>query len=146
MILSISILAKFSGLTILSIVSIKKQVYPKLVALFYSNLSFKDNVLYSRVRCHEMKILIEVFARVLHLSCEGANIFDYDLEDYEYPENESPYTASHFLHNDDNPALVENEEMNTLTAQVLIKITFHNILPKSDEYSHDRGCASSERH
>jgi len=44
-----------------------------------------------------MKILLEVFARVLHLSCEGACVFCYDLEDFEYPENESPLTASHLL-------------------------------------------------
>ena len=90
-----------------------------------------------------MKIPLEVFARVLHLSCESADIYNYDLEDFEYPENESPYTASCLLHNDDNHALVKNEEVKyyTLTAQVLAKIVFYNILPKSGEYSHSRGCA-----
>jgi len=41
-----------------------------------------------------MKIPLEVFARVFHLSCKGANIFHYDLEDFDYPENESPLIAS----------------------------------------------------
>ena len=44
---------------------------------------------------------------------------------------------------DDNPVLVRNEEVKyyTLTAQVLTKIVFYNLLPKSREYSHARGSA-----
>ena len=44
------------------------------------------------------------------------------------------------LYDDDNPALVRNEEVKyyTLTAQVLAKIVFYNLLPKSEEYSHAR--------
>jgi len=40
-------------------------------------------------------------------------------------------------------ALVRNEEVKyyTLTAQVLTKIIFYNLLPKSGEYSHTRGSA-----
>jgi len=47
------------------------------------------------------------------------------------------------LHDDENPALVTNEEVkyNTLTAQVLAKIVFYNLWPKSGEYSHARGSA-----
>ena len=47
------------------------------------------------------------------------------------------------LHDDDNPDLVRNEEVKyyTLTAQVLTKIVFYNLLPKSGEYSHVRGSA-----
>jgi len=67
--------------------------------MFYSNLTFENNVIYN---CN-MKVPLYVFARILHLSCEGANnIYDFDIEDFDYPENESPYTASHLLHNDDN--------------------------------------------
>jgi len=45
------------------------------------------------------------------------------------------------LHGDDNPGLVRNEEVKyyTLTAQVLAKIIFYNLLPKSGEFSHARG-------
>jgi len=52
-------------------------------------------------------------------------------------------TASLSLHDDDNPAHVRNEEVKyyTLTAQVLTKIVFYNLLPKSGEYSHARGSA-----
>ena len=53
----------------------------------------------------------------------------------------SAHTASTLLHGDDNPGLVRNEEVKyyTLTAQVLAKIIFYNLLPKSGEYSHARG-------
>jgi len=45
------------------------------------------------------------------------------------------------LHGDDNPGLLRNEEVRyyTLIAQVLAKIIFYNLLPKSGEYSHARG-------
>ena len=94
------------------------------------------------------EILIEVFARVLHLSCEGADIYDYDLKDLEYPENESPYTASHLLHKNDNPAFIKNEEVKyyTLTAQVLAEISFYNILLKSGEYCSSPHLLPSESH
>jgi len=84
-----------------------------------------------------------VFTCILHLSYEGANIYDYDLEDFEYPDNESPYTVSRLLHNDDNPALIKNKEVKyyTLTTQILTEITFYNLLTNSGEYSHARGCA-----
>jgi len=55
----------------------------------------------------------------------------------------SAHTASIFLHDDDNPALVRNEEVKyyTLNAQILAKIIFYNLLLKSGEYSHARGSA-----
>ena len=54
--------------------------------IFYSNVSFEnDVVIYSRVGDHNMNNFLDVY-----------------LEDFEYPENESPYTTSHLLHNDDN--------------------------------------------
>jgi len=81
-------------------------------------------VIHCIVENYEMKIPFEVFTRVFHLPCEGADIFHYDLEDFDYPENESSLTAFQLLHNDDNHALVKNEKVKyyTLTAQVLTKI------------------------
>ena len=48
---------------------------------------------------------------------------------------------SPYLYDDDNPTLVRNEEVKyyTLTAQVLTKIVFYNLLSKSEKYSHARG-------
>jgi len=111
--------------------------------MFYSSLTFENDVLYSRVGDHNIKVPLDVFARILHLSCEGPDMYDFDLEDFDYPENESPYTASHLLHDDDNPTLVKDEELNyyTIMAQVLSKIIFYNPLPKFGEYSNARGCA-----
>ena len=59
-----------------------------------------------------------------------------DLHEFDYPDGESAHTASILLHDDDNPAFVRNEEVKyyTLTAQVLVKIVFYNLLPKSGEY------------
>ena len=47
------------------------------------------------------------------------------------------------LHDDDNLALVRNKEVKyyRLTAQVLTKIVFYNLLSKSGEYSHALGFA-----
>ena len=82
---------------------------------------------------------------MLHLSYEGVDIYNVDLYDFEYPDSESTLTASLLLHDDDNLALARNEEVKyyTLTAQVLTKIVFYNLLPKSGEYSHARGFAPS---
>ena len=47
------------------------------------------------------------------------------------------------FYDDDNPALVRNEEVKyyILTAQLLAKIVFYNLLSKSREYNHARGSA-----
>ena len=91
----------------------------------------------------DINISLEVFARSLHLSCKGIDIFLFDLDDFEYSDDETPLTASQVIHDYDNPALVKNEEMKyyTFTAKILTKIIFYNFLPKSVKYSHTRGCA-----
>jgi len=68
-----------------------------------------------------MKIPLEVFARILHLSCEGVSIYDHTIEDFDYPDNESTLSVSRLLHSDDNPNLVKNEDVKyfILTAQIL---------------------------
>jgi len=55
---------------------------------------------------------------MLQLSCEGVDIYTIDLHEFEYPDGESALTASLLLHDDDNPALIRNEEVKyyTLTA------------------------------
>ena len=100
--------------------------------MYYSNLTFENDVLYSKVGDYNIKVPLDVFARILHLSCEGAGVYGFDLKDFDYPENKAPYTASHLLHNDDNPNLEKNEEVKycTITTQVLTKIVFYNLLPK----------------
>jgi len=81
------------------------------------------------------------FTHLLHLSCEGVDIYNIDVHNFEYPDGESALTASLLLHDDDNPALVRNKEVKyyMLTAQVLAKIVFYNLLPESGEYSYARG-------
>jgi len=122
-------------------VSIREPVYPSLVHYFYSNLSFESNHIRSRVLGRDIDISLQEFAHHLHLSCEGDDIYNLDLHDFVYPDGESSHTASTLLHGDDNPGLVRNEEVKyyTLTAHVLAKIIFYNLLPKSGEYSHARG-------
>jgi len=146
------VLADFEHLNLVAILStsslehfvtIKETVYPKLVHYFYSNLSFQNNHIRSRVLGKDINISFEKFAHLLHLSCEGVDIYNVDLHDFEYPNGESVLTASLLLHDDDNSALVRNEEVKyyTFTAQVLTKIVFYNLLPKSGEYSHAWGSA-----
>jgi len=58
---------------------IKEQVYPNVVILFYSNMSFEDNVIHFRVGKHEINIPMKVFARILHLCSEGVDMYDHDF-------------------------------------------------------------------
>jgi len=106
-------------------------------------LSSQINHIRSRVLGQDINISLEKFAHLLHLSCEGVDIYNVDLYDFDYHDGESALTASLLIHDDDNPALVRNEKVKyyTLTTQVLAKIVFYNLLPKSGEYSHARGSA-----
>ena len=74
----------------------------------------------------DINIFLDKLARLLLLSCEAVDIYNVNLHDFAYPDGESAHTASILLHDDDNPALVRNEEVKyyTLTAQVLTKIIF----------------------
>ena len=53
------------------------------------------------------------------------------------------HTVHHLLHNNGNPTLIKYEEVKyyILIAQVLTKIIFYNLLSKSGEHNHARGCA-----
>jgi len=121
--------------------SIREPVYTSLIPYFYTNLSYEGNRVRSRVLGRDIDISLQEFADLLHLSCEGVDVYSFDLQDFDYPAGESALTASTLLHGDDNPGLVRNEEVRhyTLTAQVLAKFVFYNILPKSGEFSHARG-------
>jgi len=123
------------------LVTIKELIYPELVHYFYSNLSFQDNHIRSRVLGKDINISLDKFARLLRLSCEGVDIYNVDLNDFEYPDSESALTAFLLLHDDEKPILVRNGEVKyyTLPVQVLAKIVFYNLLPKLGEYSHARG-------
>jgi len=124
-------------------VTIKEPVYPTLVQYFYFNLTFEHNHIRSRVLGRNIDMTLQEFACHLHLSCEGIDIYNFDLHDFEYPDGESAHTVSTLLHDDENPGLFRNEEVKyyTLTAQVLAKIVFYNLLWKLGEYSHARGSA-----
>jgi len=122
--------------------SIREKVYTSLVPYFYANFEFSGNRIISRVMGRDINISLGQFARILHLSTDGIDVYSYDLHDFPgYPEGESSLTASTLLHQDDNPDLVRNEIVSqyTLQSQVLAKIVFHNIVPKSGEFSHARG-------
>ena len=116
------------------LVTIKEPVYLELVYYFYYNLSFHNNHIRSRVLDKGINISMDKFAHLLHLSCEGVDIYNVDLNEFEYTDGESALTASLLLHDDDNPALIRNEEVKyyTLTAQVLTKIVFYNLLPNQE--------------
>jgi len=102
--------------------------------MFYSNLSFRENIIHSRVKNFDIDISLEGFTRILHLSCESADIFNLDFDDFEFPDDEIALTASRLLYDDDNPGLVKNEKVKyyTLTTQVLVKAVFVILLSKSD--------------
>jgi len=136
----LNLVAVLSTSSLEQLVTIKEPVYPELVYYFYSNLSFQNDHIRSRVLGKDINIFLEQFAHLLHLSCEVIDIYNVDLHEFEYHDGESALTAYLLLHDDDNPALIRNEDMKyyTLAAQVLAKIVFYNLLPKSGEYSHAR--------
>ena len=72
-------------------VSIKEPVYPELVHYFYSNLSFQNNHIRSRVLGRDINISLDKFAHLLHLSCEGVDIYNIDLHDFDYPDGVCPH-------------------------------------------------------
>ena len=59
----------------------------------------------------DINISLDCFAHLLHLSCESVDIYNVDIHDFEYPNDESALTASLLLHDDDNPTLVRNEKV-----------------------------------
>ena len=89
----------------------KEPVYPELVHYFYSNLSFQNNHIRSRILGKDINISLDRFAHLLHLYCEGVDIYNIDLHEFDYPDGESALTTSLLLHDDENSALVRNEEV-----------------------------------
>ena len=88
------------------LVIIKKPVYPEFVHYFYSNLIFQNNHVRSRVLGKDINISLDQFANLLYLSCEGVDIYNVDIHDFEYPDGECALTVSLLLHDNDNPALL----------------------------------------
>ena len=121
--------------------TIREPIYTSLIPYFYANYSFETDRVRSRVLGRDIDIDLSQFADILHLSSGGADVYTFDLHDFDYPDGESALTASTLIHGDDNPGLVRNEVVSrfTLTSQVLAKIIFYNIIPKSGEYSNARG-------
>jgi len=121
------VLADFEHLNLASIlntnyleylVTIKELVYPERVHYFYSNMTFQNNHVRSRILEKDINISLDRYAHLLHLSCEGVDIYNVDLHEFDYPDGESALTAFPLLYDDENSALVRNEEMKyyTLTA------------------------------
>ena len=84
-------------------VTMKELVNAELVHYFYSNLSFQHNHIRFRVLGKDINISLKKFANLLHLSCEGGDIYNVDLHEFTYPDGESAHTASILLHDDDKP-------------------------------------------
>ena len=76
------------------LVTIKKPVSPELVHYFYANLTFQNNHVRSRVLGKDINISLDRFAHLLHLSCEGVDIYNVDLHEFEYPDVISPHHIS----------------------------------------------------
>jgi len=58
------------------LVIIKEKVYPELVYIFSSNISFRENIIHSHVKKFDIDISLEGFARILQLSCKNVDIFN----------------------------------------------------------------------
>jgi len=66
-------------------------------------LNISKQSLRSRVLGKDINISLDHFAHLLHLSCEGVDIYNVDLHEFDYPDGESTLTASLLLHDDENP-------------------------------------------
>ena len=123
-------------------VAIKEPVYLELVHYFYSNLSFHANHIRSRVKSIDIDISLENFTRLLHLSCKGVDIHNVNLHDFEYQDGETDLTASLASRRWEVGSSKERRgKVLHSHAQVLAKIVFYNLLPKSGEYCHAHGSA-----
>ena len=89
------------------LVTIKEPIYPELVHYFYSNLTFQNNHVRSRIWART-NISLERFAHLLHFSCEGVDIYNVDLHEFDYPDNEYALTASLLFHDVEKLAIVRN--------------------------------------
>ena len=69
-------------------------MYPKLVYIFNSNLSFSNNIIHFRVKILDFDISLEGFTTNFHLSYEDEDIFNLDFDGFEFPDSESALTAS----------------------------------------------------
>ena len=58
------------------LVTTKEPVYPELVHYFYSNLTFQNNFIRSKVLVKDINIFLDRFVHLLHLSCEGVDIYN----------------------------------------------------------------------
>ena len=56
------------------LITIKEPVYSELMHYFYSNLTFQNNYIKSRVVGKVINISLDRFSHLLHLSCEGVDI------------------------------------------------------------------------
>ena len=74
------------------LVSIKEPIYPELVHYFCSNLTFQNNHVRSRVLGKDINISLDRFTHLLHLFCEGVDIYNIDIHDFEYSDGELALT------------------------------------------------------
>ena len=89
---------------------------------FYCNLSVVNSITHSRVGKTDLNLHLDVFAKILKLGNVRVDIFEHNLLSFDqYAENESYVSASALLHGNDNPTLIENEEVKhfTLISQIL---------------------------
>ena len=72
-------------------------------------LSFQNDHIRSKVLGKDINISMGKFARLLRLSYEGADIYNVNLNDFEYPDCESALNTSLLLRDDENLALLPKD-------------------------------------
>jgi hypothetical protein len=115
--------------------------YPKLMQYFFANLHFEGKFMCSRVSGIDIKMSFKEFATFIGTPATGLTIFADSLRSFEFPEGHSIESLSECLHG--TPVQdVYNEDIHlyTLPAQILAKIIFHNLVPKTGEFDRARGC------
>jgi hypothetical protein len=132
------LLAKFK---LVDLLSLRLPSYPKLMQLFFANLHFQDKFMCSRVYGVDIKMTVKEFASFLDIPATGLKILPYSLRSFKFPEGHSIESLSECLHGMPVQDMYnEDIHLYTLQAQILAKIIFHNLVPKSGEFNRARGC------
>ena len=132
----------FDKFKLIEFLSMDLPSYPKLMQVFFANLFIENPTLFSRVCGIDIKMTFTEFANFLGMPLTGLKISPYSLRSFEkYPDGHSLESIDECLHD----APIEdmyNEDIHlyTLLAQIIAKIIFLNLVPKTGEFDHARGC------
>jgi hypothetical protein len=126
---------------LVDLLSLHLPSYPKLMQYFFANLHIEGKFLCSRVHGIDIKMSVKDFADFIGIPATGLKILPDSLRSFDFPEGHSIESLSECLHGTPVQDMYnEDIHLYTLPAQILAKIIFHNLVPKTGEFDRARGC------